>query len=188
MYRKMLDGIVQNLRDDGAGDKEIKSEEMKYVSLPGARLEKGLREEDLKKFGVRWLLLTDSRISNFYSCVQCGACTSLCTAASIDKRYNPRRLVEFLITGIEEEDYPLEKCFSCHACKYACRKGICVADIVKVLRENERGRIKCHDEIHCNSLYERGLCVTPAGLAMRMPAHRHLQRSVRLYISDYRVS
>ena len=161
MYIKMLDSIVQNLRDDGGRDKEIKSEEMKYVSLPGARLEKGLREEDLKKFRVRWLL-TDSRISNFYSCVQCGACTSICTAASIDKRYNPRRLVEFLITGgdIEEEDYPLEKCFSCHACKYACRKGICVADIVKVLRENERGRIKCHDEIHCNSLYERGLCVT----------------------------
>ena len=47
MYRKMLDGIVQNLRDDGAGDKEIKSEEMKYVSLPGARVGKGLRYVDL---------------------------------------------------------------------------------------------------------------------------------------------
>jgi len=28
-------------------------------------------------------------------------------------------------------DYPLEKCFSCHACEYACRKGNCVADIIK---------------------------------------------------------
>ncbi|MGB2728335.1 MAG: heterodisulfide reductase-related iron-sulfur binding cluster [Halobacteriota archaeon] len=121
-----------------------------------------LREEDMKKFRIRWLL-TDPRVSNFYSCIQCGACTSICTAASIDKKYNPRRLVECLITGGDIEDYPLEKCFSCHACKYACRKGNCVADIVKVLKENMGLNInceRCEEELHYKSLYGNGLCVT----------------------------
>jgi len=115
--------------------------------------------EDLGKIRIRWLL-TDPRITNFYSCIQCGACTSVCTAASLDKRYNPRRLVECLISGRDIEDYPLEKCFSCHACEYACRKGNCVADIVKFLRENESEKLKCQEEIHCNSFYDTGLCVT----------------------------
>jgi len=147
-------------------DGKIKSQGINHVFIdypPGTHPGKGLREEDMKKFWIRWLL-TDPRVSNFYSCVQCGACTSICTAASIDKRYNPRRLVACLITGGDIEDYPLEKCFSCHACKYACRKGNCVADIVKVLREKEGLSAvcdeKCQEEIHCNSLYEKGLCVT----------------------------
>ena len=160
MYKKMFDCIDF---EDGKTKGKIKSQGIKHVLIdypPGAHQEKELWVEDLKKFRIDWLL-TDPRVSNFYACVQCGACTSICTAASIDKRYNPRRLVECLITGGDIEDYPLEKCFSCHACKYACRKEICVADIVKVLRENEsEWKFKCQEEIHCNSLYEKGLCVT----------------------------
>ncbi|MBA7513863.1 Lactate utilization protein A [subsurface metagenome] len=146
-------GITQVLMDYPPGKHQI---------AEIAVTEKGLREEDLKKFWIRWLL-TDPRVSNFYSCIQCGACTSICTAASIDKKYNPRRLVECLITGGDIEDYPLEKCFSCHACKYACRKGNCVADIVKVLKENGGLNInceRCEEELHYKSLYGNGLCVT----------------------------
>ena len=124
----------------------------------------GPGEEDLKKFGLDWLL-SDPRATNFYSCIQCGACTGICPAASLDKKYNPRRLVECLITGWSIEDYPLEKCFSCYTCKYACRKENCVADIIKILKENEwKGlnvnRERCRKELCCKSLYERGLCVT----------------------------
>ncbi len=105
-------------------------------------------------------VLKDLRVSNLYSCVQCGACTAVCTAASMDKRYNPRRLVACFITGQDISDYPLEECFSCHACEYACRKGNCVADLVKVLKEEKSGCIDDRrDEL--NSLYLRGLCVTP---------------------------
>ncbi|MFZ2071802.1 MAG: heterodisulfide reductase-related iron-sulfur binding cluster [Halobacteriota archaeon] len=104
-------------------------------------------------------LLTDPRVPNFYACVQCGACTSICTAASLDKRYNPRRLVECLISGGDITDYPLENCFSCYCCKYVCRKGNSVADIVKVLKENARLEVNSEDY---NSLYECGLCVTVA--------------------------
>nr|CBH39494.1 CoB--CoM heterodisulfide reductase subunit B related protein [uncultured archaeon] len=109
-------------------------------------------------------LCADLRIPNFYTCVQCGACASICTASSLDKRYNPRRLVECLITGGCIEEFPLEKCFYCYACKYTCSKGNSVADIVKVLRENAGLDVnceeECRDEVHCNSLYESGLCVT----------------------------
>ena len=159
MYNKIVN------RTDFGDEKmkgKIKSQAIKHVLIdcpPGTQPEKGLWEEDLKRFRIRWLL-SDTRVPNFHSCVQCGACTSICTAASIDKRYNPRRLVECIITGKDLMDYPLELCFSCHACEYACRKGNCVADIVKVLRENEEGKFKCQDDIHCNSLYEKGLCVT----------------------------
>jgi heterodisulfide reductase subunit B/heterodisulfide reductase subunit C len=124
--------------------------------------EKGLREEDLKGFSIDWLL-TDPRGPNFYSCVQCGACTSICPAASIDKRYNPRRLVESLITGGDMEGYPLDKCFSCYTCKYACRKDNCVADIVKILKETGRKGLNgnCDPKgLHYKSLYEKGLCVS----------------------------
>jgi heterodisulfide reductase subunit B/heterodisulfide reductase subunit C len=120
--------------------------------------------EELKKLRIAWLL-TDPRAPHFYSCVQCGACTGICPAASVDKNYNPRRLVECLITGWTIEDYPLEKCFSCYSCKYACKKENCVADIIKILKENEwtglpEKREKCKEELYCKSFYERGLCVT----------------------------
>ncbi|RZN37261.1 MAG: hypothetical protein EFT35_06590 [Methanophagales archaeon ANME-1-THS] len=126
--------------------------------------ENGLGEEDLKRLRLDWLL-TDPRAPDLYSCIQCGACTGICPAASVDKRYNPRRLVECLISGWDIEDYPLEKCFSCYTCKYACREGNCVADIIKILKENEwKGlnvnRERCREELYCKSLYERGLCVT----------------------------
>ena len=109
-------------------------------------------------------LLDDPRIHNIHACVQCGACTAICTAASLDKRYNPRKLMECLVTGEDITDFPLEMCFYCYTCKYACRKGNCVADLVKVLRENAGFDIQseeaCRADIHCNSLYECGLCVT----------------------------
>ena len=157
MYKKMFDRIFSECEKT---ERMIKAQCIKEVPiLAGGHVKKRLREENLKKLRVRWLL-RDPRVYNFYSCVQCGACTSICTAASIDKRYNPRRLVECLITGGDIVDYPLEKCFSCHACEYACRKGNCVADIIKFLKENENERLKCREELHCNSLYEKGLCVT----------------------------
>jgi heterodisulfide reductase subunit B/heterodisulfide reductase subunit C len=126
--------------------------------------EQGPGEEELKKLRLDWLL-TDPRAPDFYACVQCGACTGICPAASLDRNYNPRRLIECLITGWTIEDYPLVKCFSCYTCKYACRKGNCVADIIKILKENEWNGLnisqeRCREEIYCKSLYERGLCVT----------------------------
>jgi heterodisulfide reductase subunit B/heterodisulfide reductase subunit C len=132
------------------------------AEIPDA--EPGPGEEELKKLRLDWLL-TDPRAPNFYSCVQCGACTGICPAASLDKKYNPRRLVECLLRGWTTEGYPLEKCFSCYTCKYACRKGNCVADIIKILKENEwtglnSNHERCQEELYCKSLYEQGLCVT----------------------------
>jgi heterodisulfide reductase subunit B/heterodisulfide reductase subunit C len=92
----------------------------------------------------------------------------MCPAAAMDTDYNPRRLVECLVTGGDTEDYPLEKCYSCYSCKYACRKENGVADIVKVLRENGVSRVnraRHQNETHYKSLYERGLCVTVDALS-----------------------
>ena len=135
---------------------------LQIAGMPDTKTGPG--EEELKKLRIAWLL-TDPRAPQFYSCVQCGACTGICPAASVDKNYNPRRLVECLIAGLRIDDYPLEKCFSCYSCKYACRKENCVADIIKILKENERTvlpekREKCKEWLYCKSLYERGLCVT----------------------------
>jgi heterodisulfide reductase subunit B/heterodisulfide reductase subunit C len=142
--------------------KDYPSSTYQIAEIP--EVEKGLSEEDMKKARIDWLL-TDPRAPNFYSCVQCGACTALCPATSIDKSYNPRRLVGCIITGWDMDGYPLDKCFSCYTCKYTCRKGNCVADIIKILKENEGKKLnvnreKCQEELYCKSLYERGVCVT----------------------------
>ncbi len=96
----------------------------------------------------------------YSSCLQCGACTSVCTAASRDKRYNPRRMIEYLLCGrgLSVRDYPLPECFSCHACECICRNGIRIADIVKLLKgvQPQDGT-----NIYLRSLIETGLCVTP---------------------------
>jgi len=97
-----------------------------------------------------------------YSCFQCGACTSVCTASAVDKLYNPRKLVEYLISGKDTANYPLQKCFSCHTCEYICRSGISVAGIVKVLKEKSVNRYENENKnIYRDTIFEKGLSVTP---------------------------
>jgi len=66
------------------------------------------------------------------------------------------------------EGYPLDKCFSCYTCKYACRKDNCVADIVKIFKETGRKVLNgnCNQkDIHYKSLCNKGLCVSVDALS-----------------------
>lgn len=55
-------------------------------------------------------------------------------------------------------DFPLEKCLHCYTCKWTCRVGNSVSDLIKVLRERKSGM---RQGPLYRSLYEKGLCLTP---------------------------
>jgi heterodisulfide reductase subunit B len=113
-------------------------------------------------------ILTDPRLSNIYSCIQCGACTASCPAAhafyvdkAFDGEYNPRKIVYELIKNPENPDiskYPIDKCFHCYSCKYVCRVGNSISDIIKVLKESKKEE---YGDFQYESFYEKGLCVNP---------------------------
>lgn len=107
----------------------------------------------------------DPRITSYFSCQQCGSCTSSCPSTyaffhdrAFQREYNPMRLVGLLrLRGTLPEDEPLDKCFHCYSCKSVCRTGNSVSDLVKVLRERRGAR----EGPLRRSLYEKGLCITP---------------------------
>jgi len=104
-------------------------------------------------------LLSDPRI-DFSYCMQCGGCSAVCPAASISDRYNPREMMYRLINRMDLMNYPLEECFHCYSCKYICKLGNSVSDIVKVLKE-EKSEGKYREHPIYKTFYEKGLCVTP---------------------------
>ncbi|MDY6932451.1 MAG: heterodisulfide reductase-related iron-sulfur binding cluster [Halobacteriota archaeon] len=113
-------------------------------------------------------ILDDPRAPNFYACIQCGACTSICPAAHafyVDKEfseeYNPRRIIQELILnkGVGVNGYPIDKCFHCYSCKSVCIKKNSVSDIVKILRESNDTESEYKDLLY-KSFYEKGLSVT----------------------------
>jgi len=108
---------------------------------------------------------SDPRVTNYFSCQQCGSCTSSCPSTytffhdrSFEREFNPMRLVGLLrLRGVLPEGEPLDRCFHCYSCKSVCRTGNSVSDLVKVLRERRGPRA---GPLY-RSLYEKGLCLTP---------------------------
>lgn len=126
----------------------------------------------LKCTGLKDDLLEDPRVTNFYSCLQCGKCTSICPAAHAyyvdgdNGKYNPREIVQILKTDPEYrdlDDYAIENCYHCYTCKSVCPVGNSVSDIIKVLKE--RGK-KEYGDFQYRSFYEKGLCVIPEMLSL----------------------
>lgn len=106
----------------------------------------------------------DPRLPNFFSCMQCGSCVSSCPAAYayhqgfLASEFNPMKLVGLMRLRSSPGDFPLDKCFHCYSCKWTCRVGNSVSDLIKVLREKKKGLRR--GPLY-RSLYEKGLCLTP---------------------------
>ncbi len=106
----------------------------------------------------------DPRLPNYLSCMGCGSCTSSCPAAYayhqglLEREFNPMKLVGLLKLRSPPGDFPLDKCFHCYTCKWACRAGNSVSDLIKVLRERKTG---VRSGILYRSLHEKGLSLTP---------------------------
>ncbi|MEM0358596.1 MAG: heterodisulfide reductase-related iron-sulfur binding cluster [Candidatus Hadarchaeales archaeon] len=106
----------------------------------------------------------DPRLPNYLSCMQCGSCVSSCPATYayhqgfLAEEFNPMKLVGLMRLHSSLGDFPLDKCFHCYTCKWACRVGNSVSDLIKVLRERKNG---VYQGPLYRSLYEKGLCLTP---------------------------
>ncbi|MEM3012262.1 MAG: heterodisulfide reductase-related iron-sulfur binding cluster [Candidatus Hadarchaeales archaeon] len=106
----------------------------------------------------------DPRLPKYLSCMQCGSCASSCPAVYayhqglLGEEFNPMKLVGLMRLHSSPDGFPVDKCFHCYTCKWTCRAGNSVSDLVKVLRERKRG--VCQGSLY-RSLYEKGLCLTP---------------------------
>ena len=102
----------------------------------------------------------DPRLEFSY-CMQCGGCTAVCPAASINPDYNPREMVYRILNGIDRKDYPYDDCFHCYSCKYVCKLGNTPADIAKIMSEKTSMADLNKDYKIYDTFYEKGLCITP---------------------------
>ena len=96
--------------------------------------------------GVKEKALVDSKVDvekvraeigeTFMSCLQCGACTSVCPWNRVTP-YSPRRIFRQLTleTGSEESvDRAVWSCVTCNLCGVNCPRGIEIIDVMKAVR------------------------------------------------------
>jgi heterodisulfide reductase subunit C len=70
-------------------------------------------------------------------CFACGTCTAGCPVAEIDERYNPRRIIRMVLTGLKDEVLRSEfiwLCAGCYTCQERCPQGVRVAEVMRTLR------------------------------------------------------
>ncbi len=96
----------------------------------------------------------------FLSCLQCGACTSVCPWNLVSS-YSPRRILRQLNleSGTRESvDQAVWSCVTCNACGVNCPRGIEVIDVIKAVRwlNVASGRIPESFELVLDSLEDNG--------------------------------
>ena len=84
--------------------------------------------------------------SRLATCYQCGMCTGGCPVAYVKPEYNPRRMLEAIISGQYAEILSSEMlwlCTSCHSCLERCPQRIEVSELLIDLRNMaaEKGKI-----------------------------------------------
>ncbi|MEW6359059.1 MAG: 4Fe-4S dicluster domain-containing protein [Planctomycetota bacterium] len=82
--------------------------------------------------------LLDSPVGEFIRrCFACGTCTAGCPIREVDARYNPRRIVRMILYGMKDEllrsDF-VWLCANCYTCQERCPQGVCLTDVMRVLR------------------------------------------------------
>lgn len=73
-------------------------------------------------------------------CFQCGACTSICPLAKVDRSYNPRKVIYRALLGMkdyfnEHPEIPYS-CNICGLCRKVCRRGLDIGKICVAIREH----------------------------------------------------
>jgi len=103
----------------------------------------------------------------FFSCIQCGICTSGCPAARFTE-YSPREIARRALEGDPTllTDDTLWYCFSCYTCQARCPRGNSVACINQILRsvQVEQGYGIKHVEMFSawgEQFYDKGMGGTP---------------------------
>ncbi|MEM1658894.1 MAG: 4Fe-4S dicluster domain-containing protein [Candidatus Jordarchaeales archaeon] len=100
-------------------------------------------------------------------CYQCATCSGICPVFRYNPKYNPRKLIEGMLTGRKEEmvkDPNIWLCTVCHNCTEVCPQGVRVSELLTVLRNlaTKAGNFPDHLKAEVKVLVETGLVNAPS--------------------------
>jgi heterodisulfide reductase subunit C/CBS domain-containing protein len=75
---------------------------------------------------------------HLYMCYSCGTCVGSCMMQKVELTYNPRRLIQKVIHGLEQEAFEDKTswlCSACDLCYPACPQKIHVSGVLQAVRE-----------------------------------------------------
>ncbi|MHA1791534.1 MAG: 4Fe-4S dicluster domain-containing protein [Promethearchaeota archaeon] len=116
-------------------------------------------------FSFRNTLLKDFGLMSLSWCYQCATCTGGCPVAKeTDGQYNPRRLIERSLLGLQEKlvnDPVIWLCTLCETCDEACPQNVKLTDIFAVLRNMavKAGNVPNSYKAQSTSVYKSGLSI-----------------------------
>jgi len=99
-------------------------------------------------------------------CYQCATCSGACPVFRYNSKYNPRKLIESILTGRKEviHDPNIWLCTVCHNCTEVCPQGVRVSELLTVLRNlaTREGNFPEHLKAETRVLVETGLVNAPS--------------------------
>ncbi|MBS7248450.1 MAG: 4Fe-4S dicluster domain-containing protein [Candidatus Jordarchaeales archaeon] len=100
-------------------------------------------------------------------CYQCATCSGICPVFRYNSKYNPRRLIEGMLTGKKDElihDPNIWLCTVCHNCTEVCPQGVRVSELLATLRNlaTKAGNFPEHLRAEAKVLIETGLVNAPS--------------------------
>lgn len=86
-----------------------------------------------------------------YYCLDCGKCTAVCPITRYDRDFSPRRIVEMITTGRNDElldGQMLWLCLTCRQCSQICPAGVHYSEFIRDLRGAARNLGKRGESTH----------------------------------------
>ncbi len=71
------------------------------------------------------------------ACFMCRTCTASCPITTVDRRFNPLKIIRMAIYGFKEEVLKSDfiwLCSSCYTCQESCPQGVRITDFMTVLK------------------------------------------------------
>ena len=71
------------------------------------------------------------------ACFTCRTCSASCPITAVNKSFNPVRIIRMALYGLREEVLGSEflwLCSSCYACQERCPQGVCITELMTVLK------------------------------------------------------
>lgn len=71
------------------------------------------------------------------ACFACRTCSASCPITAVNKSFNPVRIIRMALYGLREEVLGSEflwLCSSCYACQERCPQGVCITELMTVLK------------------------------------------------------
>ncbi len=71
------------------------------------------------------------------ACFACKACTAACPVESVDKRYDPRKIIRMVMLGMKQEVLESDfiwLCSSCYGCHEVCPQNVSFTEVMFAIK------------------------------------------------------